>query len=324
MDSNKKEGVLLIQLGSPKSSGRDDVKEYLLSFLGDSHTVGAPPFIWKPLLRYFIAPSRAAKSALKYQEMCETQGVEEMPLITYTRQFAEGVQAELHNRAVVRYAFQYGASPSISEALDDFVREGVTQVRVIPLYPQRSGATSIASLDQLKEVQGLYPSLHFCVCHGFAEHPAWIENVADSIRPYQKDSSYTILISWHGMPQKRIRLGDLYESDCQKSVLALEKALGSSVKVSYQSRFGLGEWLGPSTTETLKALGKAAAKVIVVCPAFTVDNLETLHEIDIEAKKIFLEAGGLEWQRVPCLNVSSKWISDFANQIALDLPCQKL
>ena len=96
MDSYKKEGVLLIQLGSPKSSGRDDVKEYLLSFLGDSHTVGAPPFIWKPLLRYFIAPSRAAKSALKYQEMCETQGVEEMPLITYTRQFAEGVQAELH------------------------------------------------------------------------------------------------------------------------------------------------------------------------------------------------------------------------------------
>lgn len=89
------------------------------------------------------------------------------------------------------------------------------------------------------------------------------------------------------MPQKRIRLGDPYESDCQKSVLALEKALGSSVKVSYQSRFGLGKWLGPSTIETLKALGKAAAKVIVVCPAFTVDNLETLHEIDLEAKKDF-------------------------------------
>lgn len=160
MDSYKKEGVLLLQLGSPKSCATEDVKEYLLSFLGDSHTVGAPPLIWKPLLRYFIAPSRAAKSAQKYQEMCEIQGVEEMPLITYTRQFAEGVQAELHNRAVVRYAFQYGASPSISEALDDLVREGVAQVRVIPLYPQRSGATSLAALDQLKEVQAY---THHCI-----------------------------------------------------------------------------------------------------------------------------------------------------------------
>lgn len=324
MDSYKKEGVLLLQLGSPKSYATEDVKEYLLSFLGDSHTVGAPPFIWKPLLRYFIAPSRAAKSALKYQEMCEIQGVSEMPLITHTRNFMQGVQAKLKDRAFVRYAFQYGASPSFREALDDFVKEGVKTVRVIPLYPQRSRATSLAALDQLKEVQGLYPSLHFCACPGFAENPAWIENVAQSIKSYQKDSSYTILISWHGMPQKRIRLGDPYESDCQKSVSAIEQALGRSVLVSYQSRFGTGKWLGPSTNDTLRELGKARAKVIVVCPAFTVDNLETLHEIDIEAKKIFLDAGGQDWQRVPCLNASSKWVTDFSNQLALDLPCQKL
>ncbi len=94
--------------------------------------------------------------------------------------------------------------------------------------------------------------------------------------------------------------------------------------VSYQSRFGVGKWLGPSTNDTLTELGKAGAKVIVVCPAFTVDNLETFHEIDIEAKKIFLNAGGQDWQRVPCLNASPKWITDFANHIALDLPCQEL
>ncbi|NLG38949.1 MAG: ferrochelatase [Fibrobacter sp.] len=319
-----KEGVLLLQLGSPKAYTTEAVKEYLLSFLGDPHTLGSPPFFWNPLLRYIIAPSRAKRSALKYKEMCEIQGVTEMPLITHTRNFVQGVQAKLKDRAFVRYAFQYGASPSIQEALDDFVKEGVKKVRVIPLYPQRSGATSVSALDQLKENRAKYPSLDFYACHGFADHPAWIENVVQTIKTYDKDSSYTILISWHGMPQKRIRLGDPYESDCQKSVLAIEQKLGRSVLVSYQSRFGVGKWLGPSTNDTLTELGKAGAKVIVVCPAFTVDNLETFHEIDIEAKKIFLNAGGQDWQRVPCLNASPKWITDFANHIALDLPCQEL
>lgn len=325
MSLEKKDGLLLLQLGSPRNFSPEAVQEFLLSFLGDPHTLGSPPFFWKYLLKYIIAPTRAKKSALKYQEMCEMNGVIEMPLITYTREFAQGVENELkNNRVLVRYAFQHGASPSIQEALNDFVKENITSVRVIPLFPQCSEATSFAALDQVKKLQPLFPSLDFYACNGFADHPAWIDNLANTIREYQKDDSYSILVSWHSMPQKRIRLGDPYEDDCKKSISALEQALGTSVQVSYQSKFGFGKWLAPSTRDVLTKLGKSKAKVIVVCPAFTVDNLETLYEIDLEAKKIFFDAGGLEWQRVPCLNASSKWISDFAHQIALDLPCQRL
>ena len=323
MNLKQKEGVLLLQLGSPKSLTVKSVREYLLSFLGDPNTLGNPPFFWQPLLRYVIAPSRAKKSALKYQEMCENAGVTEMPLITYTREFTAGVQRELKDCAIVLHAYQHGASPSIKEALEKFLALGVSSVRAVPLYPQRSGATSMAALNQLKQELHRFPSLSVSASNGFADHPAWVKNIADSIRPYQDDSS-TILVSWHGMQKKRIALGDPYEADCRRSILALENALGVSLKVSYQSKFGLGKWLSPSTLQMLKELGRARAKVVVVCPAFTVDNLETLHEIDIEAKEAFFKAGGVHWKRVPCLNTSPKWIYDFAHQIALELPCQKL
>lgn len=322
MNSKLKEGVLLLQLGSPKSLAVKSVREYLLSFLGDPHTLGSPPFFWQPLLRYVIAPCRAKKSALKYREMCENAGVTEMPLIAYTREFVEGVQRELKDRVVVLHAFQHGASPSIREALERFLELGVDHIRAVPLYPQRSGATSMAALDQLKQELHRFPSLRVSASNGFADHPAWVKNIADSIRPYQKDGS-TILVSWHGMQKKRVALGDPYEADCERSIWALENALGLSVKVSYQSKFGVGKWLSPPTIQVLKELGRARAKVVVVCPAFTVDNLETLHEIDVEAKEVFLKAGGVDWKRVPCLNASPKWISDFAHQIALELPCQK-
>ena len=318
MPTKQKRAILLIQLGSPVKATPQALKDYLISFLGDPHTLGNPPFFWNALLRNIIAPLRAKASAKKYLEMLKAHQISEMPLITHTQNFSQGVQKELGPDTLVLHAFQHGAKPSIKDALDEFTKQGFHHIQTIPLYPQRSEATSTAAIHQLQTELEAYPHLKAQVAEAFFEHPAWVECISQSIQARHK-ANQQILISWHGMDQKRIDAGDFYESDCKKSVLAIQKHIPSTILVAYQSRFGFAKWLGPSTLSILKKLASQKASVLVVCPAFTVDNLETLHEIEIEAKDYFLKNGGRSFEMVPCLNADPKWVSVFSHKILADL-----
>ncbi len=310
------DGILLVQLGSPETATPEAVKDYLISLLGDVHTLGNPPFFWQPLLRYLIAPLRCRSSAAKYQGMLSKCRVEEMPLLTHTRAFAEGVAEYLKNQIPVTYAFQYGCKPSIADALNRLAADGVRHIRVIPLYPQRSDVTTGAVVDQVRSFAGHKTSFHFEFVEGFCDSQAWVQSMARTIQKCWNNHTH-LLFSWHGIQKKRVLAGDPYQKDCEMSSRKIGELLGITPIVSYQSKFGFAEWLSPSTSQILEMLGRKKARVLVVCPAFTVDNLETLQEIDVDARTTFLKAGGEQFDRVPCLNGDPDWVRDFASMIAI-------
>lgn len=308
------DGLLLVQLGTPASATPAAVGKYLLEFLGDPHTLGNPPFFWKPLLRFGIVPLRSRSSAEKYRAMLNLSHSSEMPLLTYTRSFAQGVAEKIGTRMKTAFAFQYGSGPSVSEALDAFAEQGLKNLCVIPLYPQRSAATSGAAIALVRNAAEKYPDMNLHFVDGFANSDAWARNVADSIygKWNEKDD---IVLSWHGLPESRILAGDPYQADCEASAALIEKHLNTKVTCCYQSRFGFAKWIGPSTLDVLRGLGARHRNVVIATPAFTADNLETLYEVDAELKNEFLRAGGGSFTRVPCLNADPRWIRDFVDFI---------
>lgn len=308
------DGLLLIQLGTPAAATPSAVGKYLLDFLGDPHTLGNPPFFWKPLLRFGIVPLRSRSSAAKYRAMLDISHSSEMPLLTHTKAFAQGVAEKIGTRMKVAFAFQYGTGPSVSEALGAFAEQGLRNLCVIPLYPQRSSATSGAAIALVRKAAENFPDISLHFVDGFARSDAWARNVADSIygKWNEKDD---IVLSWHGLPESRILAGDPYKADCEASAALIEKHLNTKVISCYQSRFGFAKWIGPSTLDVLHDLGSRQRNVVLAAPAFTADNLETLYEIDTELKNEFLRAGGGTFVRVPCLNADPRWIRDFADFI---------
>lgn len=323
-----KQGILLVQLGSPKSASVEDVRQYLIEFLGDLLVVQPRPPFWNLLLRFIVAPRRAPRSALLYQEMLDRSGSTEMPLITHTRQFSEKVQSQLGNDHPVAHCFQYGSSPTPREALAQLAQAGCTDIQVIPLYPQRAGATTEAAKAGILETGRTWngpPSLPRLHIHseGFATQEFWVQAIVRTLVAELGTLAMPpsdIVFSLHGYPVSRIQDGDPYQADCEASVKAIQKALQSKrllppetqFHIAYQSRFGRQNWLTPSTSDMLHSLGEQHASVLVISPAFTVDNLETLVEIDRELRDEFFHAGGRAWQRVPCLNDEETWTRDFA------------
>ncbi|MCK9182919.1 MAG: ferrochelatase [Fibrobacteraceae bacterium] len=311
------DSILLVQLGSPKSAEPCDVKKYLIDFLGDPHTLGSPPFFWNPLLKYVIAPVRSKASAAKYRKMLESSRMSEMPLIAHTRAFAAGVGELLTHRMHVAFAFEYGSSPSIGEALDLLVSQGAKKIRVISLYPQRSDVTTGAAEALVREAAKKRPGLELEFMQGFSRKKVWINAIADSIRRFWNGKD-KILLSFHGVQQKRIDAGDPYFLDVQESANAIGEIIGVKPIVSFQSRFGFVKWLEPSTEDVLKKMGHDRGSVLIACPAFTVDNLETLYEVDVELKGKFFSWGGTSFVRIPCLNADPLWIRSFAEEIAAE------
>ena len=321
-------GLLLVQLGSPRSASVVDVKQYLIEFLGDPLVVHPRPLFWKPLLRFWIAPRRAQVSALQYQQMLSDSESVEMPLVSVTRAFSQGVAAHLGSEIPVEFCFQYGSEPTISQAMGSLARQGCRNVLVLPLYPQRSKATTTAACTLVQKslkhwAEGaVAPELHM---HrgAFCSRSFWIDNLAQSMvdaLARQALPPTDVVFSFHGYPQARIDAGDPYESDCQCTVEALEANLRSrkdwprdiEFHTCYQSPFGRGQWLKPSSTQTLQSLGEQQASVMVVCPSFTADNLETLYEVDHELRDLFFTAGGRAWTRILCPNTDPLWVAGFA------------
>ena len=319
----QKSGLILVNLGSPDAPTASAVRKYLFEFLHDKRVIETTRWIWCPILHGIILRVRPAKSAKNYKKIWNAfDGKEgaEAPLVRITRRQAEGVAAELGDSIVVDVAMRYG-NPSIKSVLRRMEEHGITRIGVLPLYPQYAGATTASVYDGFHKalIKGRdVPTLRFV--RDYHEHPEYIELLAKSIEGYLVNAERkpdVILASFHGMPQSYIDKGDPYQKECAQTIALLRHRLGmseKSLRLTFQSRFGPKAWLQPYTDEVLKALPKEGVKsVAVITPGFAADCLETLEEIDMEARETFIEAGGEQFDYIPCLNASNAHNAFLAN-----------
>jgi len=318
-----KTGLLLIQLGSPDSPSVPDVKKYLRQFLGDKRVVDNGGPMWPLILNLFILPSRSPKSAHAYASIWDGQ---DFPLIKHTRDFTEALRARPEMAGIPLETGYIIGRQSVGQAYKKLLDQGCTKIRVIPLFPQFSETTTLSCKDCLDAAiieHGAGANIDFV--EDFHAAPAYIDALVAKIdAQLAAKPAERLVLSFHGLPIRRIRCGDRYFDQCAATAALIRQRLKNidhdSVILSFQSRFGRERWLEPSTEETLKKLAAEGVKSIAIaCPAFTADNLETLEEIGMGLKEMFLkEAGaGSSYDLVPCLNADADWIAGFVRDVAL-------
>jgi len=307
--------VLYCNLGTPDEPTTGAVRRYLAEFLADPRVVEIPRLIWLPLLYGLILPFRSAKSAAKYASIWRPDG---SPLKLWTDKQAKLLQGwlgEHGHRVTVRYAMRYG-SPSIASQLDALKAQGATRILVVSAYPQYSGTTTASVIDAVTawsaRVRHL-PELRFV--NRYHDDRGYVQAMARRIERHWREHGRGdhLVMSFHGVPERTLHLGDPYHCECQKTARMLAAHLGldkEQYTVSFQSRFGKAKWLEPYTEPSLRALAqRGVARVDVVCPGFTGDCLETLEEIGMEGQHAFLASGGKAFQYIPCLNDDPAWIA---------------
>ncbi|WP_374564173.1 ferrochelatase [Ideonella sp.] len=301
-------GVLLANLGTPDAATPAALRRYLAEFLSDPRVVEIPKVVWWPILHGIILRTRPAASAKKYASVWLPEG---SPLAVWTDRQAKLLQGYLGERGctvIVKPAMRYG-NPSIASALDAFQAAGVRRVLVLPAYPQYSGATTASTFDAVSrwgQRTRWVPEFRFI--HQYHDDPAHIAALAASVRAHwqREGRGEMLLMSFHGMPERTLTLGDPYHCQCQKTARLLADELRLAPhewRISFQSRFGRAKWLGPATDATLKQLATGGTKRLdVICPGFAADCLETLEEIAQEGRETFLHAGGQAFHYIACLN----------------------
>jgi ferrochelatase len=315
-----KTAVLLINLGTPDAPTAPAVRRYLKEFLYDPRLVEIPRPLWWLILNGVILNVRPRQSAAKYAKIWSSDG---SPLKVHTERQARLLRGTLgtrgHKDVVVAWAMRYGAN-SIAQALDGLKANGCTRILILPLYPQYAASSTASAFDAVatwllrqRDVPG------FRFVKDFHDHPGYIEALAANIRDYWQHAGQgdKLVMSFHGLPERAVALGDPYQDQCRQSAQLLARALGLSAErwcLCFQSRFGPAEWLKPYTQATLEALGRAGTRrVDVVCPGFTSDCLETLEEIAMEVKAAYLKSGGREFHYIPCLNERDDWVAALAD-----------
>jgi ferrochelatase len=307
--------VLLCNLGTPDAPTASAVRRYLAEFLGDHRVVEIPRLIWMAILHGIILRVRPAKSAAKYATIWTDEG---SPLKIWTDKQAQALQEVFNARGeavTVRYAMNYG-NPSIASQLDALKAEGHTRILILPAYPQYSGTTTASVFDAVYR-WGLQSRVlpEFRFINHYHDHPAYIQALAERVRAHwaAHGQPERLVMSFHGVPERTLHLGDPYHCECYKTARLLGEALGLSkaqYMVTFQSRFGKAKWLEPYTEPTLIALAEQGVKRIdLICPGFTSDCLETLEEISQEAQEAYLHAGGETFHYIPCLNDSAIWVN---------------
>jgi len=315
-------GVLLTNLGTPDSYSTSDVRRYLKEFLWDPRVVEVPRFAWWFVLNGIILNTRPKRSAKAYQKIWTEEG---SPLLNISQQQAEALQnnleAEAPGKYIVTLAMRYG-NPSINSGLEQLRKAGARHLLVLPLYPQYSASTTASTFDAVtSELQNWrwVPELRF-VNH-YHDNALYLQTLEQSIRDFWREHGKPekLIMSFHGVPKEYLLKGDPYHCECHKTGRLLADQLGLQEDewlLTFQSRLGPKEWLKPYTDKTLEALGKEGVKnVQVVCPGFSADCLETLEEIAMENRDIFLEAGGSQYEYIPCLNSSDSHIQMMAELV---------
>jgi ferrochelatase len=305
-------GVLLVNLGTPDGTTYWPMRRYLSEFLSDRRVVETPPLLWQPILQGIILSLRPKKSGALYASIWNRQR-NESPLRTFTRAQAEKLAVELASEegVIVDWAMRYG-SPPIAARLDALVKAGCERILLFPLYPQYSAATTATvndkAFDTLKRMRW-QPALR--TVPPYHDEPVYIDALAESIEKHLADLDFEpeiVLASYHGLPRSYLEKGDPYHCHCQKTSRLLREKLGWSEKrliTTFQSRFGPEEWLQPYTDKTVERLaGEGVKRLAIVNPGFVSDCLETLEEIAVQNREIFLHRGGEHFAHVPCLNDS--------------------
>ena len=308
-----KTGVLLINLGTPDSTSWWDIRKYLKEFLSDRRVIEVNPVIWKIILNLFILTFRPSKTAHAYKKIWFKE-TNESPLRYFTRNQAKELGKKIGNEnTIVDFAMRYG-NPSIKSKLHKLQSSGCENIIILPLYPQYAAATTATVCDEVyRTLMGMrwQPSLQ--IIPHYESEPLYIDALIESIKKKIQSISWKpdlILASYHGIPKKYFDKGDPYQCYCQKTTrLVKEKYTNIEIQTSFQSRFGPQEWLTPYTDKTLEALPtEGVKKLLVICPGFSSDCVETLEEINIQGKESFLESGGEKFDLIPCLNDNSEHI----------------
>ena len=302
--NQEKIGILLANLGTPSAPTTPAVNRYLRQFLSDKRVVDTPRLLWWPLLRGVILPLRSPRVAKLYQSIWMEEG---SPLMVYSRRQEKALAQQLPHTPVA-LGMSYG-EPSLKSAVDDLLAQNVTHIVVLPLYPQFSCSTVAAVWDELGRIFADYRSLpSLSLIRDYATDTAYINALAASVKRSfaEHGEPDVLLLSYHGIPQRYANEGDDYPQRCRDTTRELLSALElppEKVMMTYQSRFGREPWLMPYTDETLKMLAEKGVKHIqVMCPGFSADCLETLEEMAVQNREVFIEAGGTKYEYIPALN----------------------
>ena len=311
-----KTGVLLINLGTPDSTKWLDIRRYLKEFLSDKRVIEVNPLLWQIILNLFILNLRPSKTAKAYKEIWMKK--ENMsPLRYFTIMQTKKLLDRIGSKdIIVDYAMRYG-NPSIKSKIIKLHEAGCERLIVLPLYPQYAAATTATVCDEVYRVlmnMRWQPSLQ--IIPHYESEPLYIKALSNSLSAkisklkWQPD---LILASYHGIPQKYFDKGDPYHCYCHKTSRLLSEAFKTvEIRTTFQSRFGPEAWLKPYTDLTLENLPKEGKKnIVVICPGFSSDCVETLEEISIQGKEGFLKSGGKNFDVVPCLNDSEDHIDLF-------------
>ena len=315
-----KTGVLIINLGTPDSTNWWDIRKYLKEFLSDRRVIEVNPIIWQLILNVFILTFRPSKTAHAYKKIWRKE-TNESPLLYFTREQSKKLNNKIGNdKTIIDFAMRYG-NPSISSRLTKLKEKGCENIIILPLYPQYAAATTATVCDEVyRSLMRMrwQPSLQ--IIPHYESEPLYINALVKSIEKKINEISWKpdlIISSYHGIPKSYFDKGDPYQCYCQKtSRLIREKFSDIEIKTTFQSRFGPQEWLTPYTDKTLKTLPEKGIKnLLVICPGFASDCVETLEEINIQGRESFMEHGGKNFDLIPCLNDSPDHIDLFSHLV---------
>ena len=302
-----KTGILLINLGTPDSTSWWDVRKYLKEFLSDRRVIEVNPIIWQIILNLFILTFRPSKSAHAYKQIW-MKDINESPLRYYTKNQKEKLSKRISNQnIIVEFAMRYG-SPSIKKKLEHLKENGCENIIIFPLYPQYASATTATVCDEVyRNLMKMrwQPSLQ--IIPHYESDPLYINALVKSIKRKISEINWKpdlIMASYHGIPKSYFDKGDPYQCYCQKTTRLIKEMIPElEIETTFQSRFGPQEWLKPYTDKTLETLPKNGKKnILVICPGFSSDCVETLEEIAIQGKESFMSNGGENFDTIPCLN----------------------
>ena len=332
-----KKGVLLINVGTPENIKISSIRKFLRVFLMDPRVINIPYIFRWLVLNLFILPRRPAKVASKYQRIWKKEG---LPLMIYSKRIKQLLNNELGENYSVEIAMRYG-SPSIQTSIFNLMQKKINNLQIIPLFPQYSSATTGSAIEEVfKTIQkfNYFPKIQ--INSSFYNHPDYIQTIANNGKNHKPDKFDHILFSFHGLPVNHLtdpssNTNCLQNSDCCQKITKdnhncyraqcfqtahlIAESLNIDPKqysVSFQSRLGKTEWIRPYTVELVQNFPKSGVKkLLVFCPSFVTDCLETLDEIGFELSNMFIEQGGEKLELVPALNDHSSWIQTLSGWI---------
>lgn len=310
-------GILLVNLGSPEKANYISIARFLKNFLSDQRVIKLPKVLWYPILYGFILPFRSWRLVHSYQSILVDGKI---PLHLYTDNLAQKCQALTDAKTHVVSCYRYPES-SLTQAIESLKKHPIRKLTVVPLFAQYSASTSGSVFDAVAKYmskQNFIWDLEFI--HTYHHRPEFIQLIVDQIQDYFKHHGQKhILLSFHGLPEDMLKAGDPYYCYCMQTTRLIKESLGlddSGLSCSFQSRFGAQKWLQPYTDDVIPQLAKDQKDIVVICPGFSVDCLETIEEVNMTYKALFLEHGGRTYDYIPCLNDSDKHAALFANLFA--------